>query len=112
MPKSLTIVILALFFAAPAGAQDEAAGAAGAPQESDAAETAGADDDGEVGGTDAASATDTSDEADADDDVTLVVDPEFDDVALDEQTYEEDDDDFVPSEEIPADEPIPFPSDI
>lgn len=31
---------------------------------------------------------------------------------LDEQTYEEEDDDFVPTEEIPADEPIPFPTDI
>ena len=35
---------------------------------------------------------------------------EVDDSDLDEQTYEEDDDDFVPTEEIPADEPIPFPS--
>ena len=31
---------------------------------------------------------------------------------LDIQTYEEDDDDFVPTEEIPADEAIPFPTDI
>ena len=37
---------------------------------------------------------------------------EVDDSDLDEQVYEEDDDDFVPSEEIPADEPIPFPSNI
>ena len=37
---------------------------------------------------------------------------EIDDSDLDEQTYEEDDDDFVPSEEIPADQPIPFPSNI
>lgn len=35
-----------------------------------------------------------------------------DDADLDLQTYEEDDDDFVPTEEIPADEPIPFPSNI
>lgn len=35
-----------------------------------------------------------------------------DDEDLDVQTYEEDEDDFVPSEEIPADEPIPFPSNI
>ncbi len=34
------------------------------------------------------------------------------DADLDEQTYEEDDDDFIPTEEIPADEPIPFPSNI
>ncbi len=37
---------------------------------------------------------------------------EVDDSDLDEQTYEEDEDDFIPSEEIPADEPIPFPSNI
>lgn len=39
-------------------------------------------------------------------------DSEFDDADLDQQTYEEDDDVFVPTEEIPADEPIPFPTDI
>ena len=37
---------------------------------------------------------------------------EIDDADLDEQTYAEDEDDFVPTEEIPADEPIPFPSNI
>ena len=37
---------------------------------------------------------------------------EVEDSDLDEQSYEEDDDDFVPTEEIPADEPIPFPSNI
>jgi len=36
----------------------------------------------------------------------------LDDDDLDEQVYEDDDDDFVPTEEIPADEPIPFPSNI
>jgi hypothetical protein len=41
-----------------------------------------------------------------------VIDEAFDDLDLDEQTYEEDDDDFIPTEEIPADEPIPFPSNI
>ncbi len=35
-----------------------------------------------------------------------------DDFDLDDQTYGEVDDDFVPSEEIPADEPIPFPTNI
>ncbi|MEC9415582.1 MAG: hypothetical protein VYC67_03215 [Pseudomonadota bacterium] len=38
-----------------------------------------------------------------------VPEEEFD---LDEQSYEGDDDDFVPTEEIPADEPIPFPTNI
>ena len=37
---------------------------------------------------------------------------ELDDSDLDDQTYEEDDDDFVPSEEVPVDTPIPFPSNI
>lgn len=37
---------------------------------------------------------------------------DVDDADLDEQTYQKDDDDFVPSEEVPADEPIPFPTNI
>ncbi|MBT5218512.1 MAG: hypothetical protein HOI35_12215 [Woeseia sp.] len=41
------------------------------------------------------------------DDAELVVDDD-----LDDQLYVEDDDEFVPTEEIPADEPIPFPSNI
>jgi hypothetical protein len=57
------------------------------------------------------SAEESSDgQGDAADESTL--DPELDDSDLDDQTYESDDDVFVPSEEIPADEPIPFPSDI
>lgn len=36
----------------------------------------------------------------------------LDDADLDLQTYDEDDDDFVPTEEVPADQAIPFPSDI
>ncbi len=37
---------------------------------------------------------------------------DIEDADLDEQTYEQDDDDFIPTEEVPADEPIPFPSNI
>ena len=37
---------------------------------------------------------------------------ESDDSDLDDQTYGEDDDDFVPTEEVPADESIPFPTNI
>ena len=37
---------------------------------------------------------------------------ENDDSDLDDQTYGEDDDDFVPTEEVPADESIPFPTNI
>ncbi len=39
-------------------------------------------------------------------------DEDADDADLDEQTYERDDDIFVPTEEIPVDESIPFPTDI
>ena len=37
---------------------------------------------------------------------------EIDDSDLDNQTYGEDDDDFIPTEEVPADESIPFPTNI
>ncbi len=37
---------------------------------------------------------------------------DVDDADLDEQSYEEDEDDFIPTEEIPADVPIPFPTNI
>ena len=38
--------------------------------------------------------------------------PEFDDTGLDVQGFEDLDDDFRPSEEIPADQSIEFPTDI
>ena len=38
--------------------------------------------------------------------------PEPDDSDLDEQIYQDTDDDFRPSEEIPADQSIAFPTDI
>ena len=37
---------------------------------------------------------------------------ESDDSDLDNQTYGEDDDDFIPTEEVPADESIPFRTNI
>ena len=40
------------------------------------------------------------------------VEEEVDDSDLDDNTYQENEDDFIPTEEIPADEPIPFPSNI
>ena len=43
---------------------------------------------------------------------TVTDDDTAEDADLDLQTYEEDEDDFIPTEEIPADEPIPFPSNI
>ncbi len=81
MPKSLIILLLALFLSGPAWPQEDASG-------SEAAEPV----------TTEPEQTDPADE--------------IDDSDLDEQTYEDDDDDFVPSEEIPADEPIAFPSNI
>jgi len=86
MSKSLITLLLALFLSGPAWPQEDASGSEAVEPETAAAEPSGAADD--------------------------IVDPDFDDADLDEQTYEEDDDDFVPSEEIPADEPIPFPSNI
>jgi len=84
MPKLLTTCLLLLILALPSGAQEEQpAGDTATPAEPEADTAAGADSAEEV-----------------------------DDSDLDEQTYEEDDDDFVPTEEIPADEPIPFPSNI
>ena len=111
MSKSLITLLLSLLLAGPAWAQDQA-GNVEEPESVDAGETADSDEHGEVGEPDGPDEADTDDEADAEEEATLIVDPEFDDSALDEQTYEEDDDDFVPSQEIPADEPIPFPSNI
>jgi hypothetical protein len=62
---------------------------------------------GEAAGQSADAVEEVGDEAEAEDEGD-----DADDSDLDEQTYEEDDDDFVPTEEIPADEPIPFPSNI
>ena len=83
MSKHLLSLILLTFIAAPGWAQEESDEA---PAESEDAATE------EVAET--------------------VVPEDVDDDDLDLQTYEEDDDDFVPTEEIPADEPIPFPSNI
>lgn len=55
---------------------------------------------------------DASGSSEVDDVNDGVLEEAFEDETLDEQTYEEDEDDFIPTEEIPADEPIPFPSNI
>lgn len=75
----------------PPDTEGEVAGELPEPEGDGAAD--GADDDA------------TSDDGTADDEV-------IDDSDLDEQVYEEDEDDFIPSEEIPVDEAIPFPIDI
>lgn len=95
MSKSLLILLLSLILAGATWAQEDApAGDAVEPESS------------ETGDTEESEDAATAEEVDA------IVDADFEDTALDEQSYEEDDDDFVPSEEIPADEPIPFPSNI
>jgi hypothetical protein len=97
------------------GAQDpegqEAAGSEGAPaagQEAAGSDAAPAAAEGETGDGGAGAESDPAGEAETD----PSLDPEIYDPELDDQTYEGDDDVFVPTEEIPADEPIPFPTDI
>jgi len=94
MPRILIATFLALLIAAGVFAQD-----AEVPEET-AVETATGSA-GETAETDVPEAEAETAEED-----------EVDDSDLDEQGYEEDDDDFVPTEEIPADEPIPFPTNI
>ncbi len=89
MSKFPLIFLLTLILALPAWAQQEEAAEQATDTEEAASGAAGVGEAGEV----------TDEE-------------EIDDSDLDEQTYEADDDDFVPTEEIPADEPIPFPSNI
>ena len=121
--RVLALVVAGSFFGY-ALAQD--AGEAQEPDEQDApAETApvtesGGEDagegdagEGDAGEGDAAGdAADAESEAAGDPGIDPAFDPDIYDPELDDQTYEGDDDVFVPTEEIPADEPIPFPSDI
>ncbi len=88
MPKLLLTLLVAFFITGPAWPQDVEFGNVAAPSATEVTEP-------EVT------------EPEPAEEVT-----EIDDSDLDLQTYEEDDDDFVPSEEIPADGPIPFPSNI
>jgi hypothetical protein len=52
--------------------------------------------------------------SEADDAAEEEIDPELDDLELDEPGYgvEEEEDDFIPSEEVSADQSLPFPVDI
>jgi len=100
------VLMTALFFSGMATAQEadesvaQQESATAADDEIDAAASVAAGDETEDAGNE-------DEEGEALDDLD---NPDFAD--LDEQTYEEDDDDFVPTEEVPADEAIPFPSDI
>ncbi len=101
----LTIALVALLLAWPLAAQEEDAPA---PAEtSGTGETNESSESDESGGS--GESTDTEVAETADDEIDL---DNPDDADLDEQTYEEDDDDFVPTQEIPSDTPIPFPSNI
>lgn len=84
VPKFLIVILLAFFLPGSAWAQEEG----------DSTEVQ------------------VEDQAEAPDAEAVDDEEDVDDSDLDEQTYEEDDDDFIPTEEIPADEPIPFPSNI
>ncbi len=90
MSKHLLGLILLAFMAVPGWSQEEP------PEEAVAAGEAPVASDDTVA-EEVAESTAPADENDDD---------------LDLQTYEEDEDDFVPTEEIPADVPIPFPSNI
>ena len=81
-----TLLAGLVILAAPAVAQDD-----GSEQEAPDAEV-----------------TAEAEESDASDDIDLLDDPELDAQGFDPTA----DDDFIPSEEIPADEPIAFPTDI
>ena len=97
MPKNLYPLLLMLFLAGLA------LSGIGLAQEDDPA--------GQAGDVEPPVAEE-ADAASEDEDAAAEDDEEIDDSDLDEQTYENDDDGFIPTEEIPADEPIPFPSNI
>jgi hypothetical protein len=108
MPKLIAILISYLVLAMPALSQetpvDPDAAAASAQEAADDATDEAADDAADEA-VDRDLVTDAEDAAGDDEE-------SGDDSDLDLQTYEENDDVFVPTEEIPPDQPIPFPSDI
>ena len=113
--RKILALVVAGGFLGYALAQDAGQEQEPAEQDDAAAETTPATD----AGVDAASEedeaggpADAEDDAAADPGIDPAFDPDIYDPELDDQTYEGDDDVFVPTEEIPADEPIPFPSDI
>lgn len=117
----LTAAALAL--AGPVRAQDAGTGTAGAEEPAQGQADGGTDagpaaeataEDGAAGPEAADGAPEDAageDTAESGEDGPLVVEAE-DGSVLDDQTYSGEDDDFIPSQEIPVDEPIPFPSDI
>lgn len=81
---------------------------ADAADPADAGETAGEDEAAAGEGAGDEAATEDGDDAGG----PLIVLDEEEGSVIDDQTFEGEDDDFIPTEQIPVDEPIPFPSDI
>ena len=90
MYRLILIPLLSTLLAAPAWPQDS-------EDEPGLEETAGED---------VVAETDVEPEPEAE------PEPDFDDTGLDEQGFADDDDDFDPSEDIPSDQSIEFPTDI
>ena len=111
----LPLAAAAVLAAAAAWSQDEAEPPApvgeGAAGENAAGEESAAAGERADGVTGEAPADAAADEAEAEEEAGPAVG--LDEIPeLDEQTYEKDDDDFIPTEEIPVDQAIPFPTDI
>ena len=92
MHRLLIVVVGALLIAAPVASQDNAEDSG-----------VGEDDDAVAAGTEPSTEPESPEEPD---------EPEFDEAGLDVQGFEDQDDDFKPSEEIPTDQSIEFPTDI
>ena len=115
MWKYLSLVVIASVVATASWSQDDAAD----PAEAQAAPAPVEDGSGEDAAADPADAQaapapveDESGEDAAAADEEELGDLILDDPELDEQGYAGDDDEFIPTEEIPVDQAIPFPSDI
>jgi len=109
MRKYVTLILFAALLSGghAALAQDSEPGPEAQAAGQDAGDPAAA----ETAGDDEAATDEAAAESDAEEEITdetveeLLEDPALAD--LDRQTYEEDDDDFVPTEEVPADQAIP-----
>jgi len=94
LARFLFTLMLGVFLAGPAWAQQS---------------------DEQVDGADVADAVEATDETDVEIDAEAEVETEteeFDEAGLDDQGFSDEDDDFRPSEVIPTDQSIEFPTDI
>lgn len=109
MRRNLPMAFAAMILSCPAWSQDPAGDPPAAepqpeaPQEQQSQQGEGdaAKPEAEAGTAEAGTAEDESGIPDVDEKTVL-----------DDQTFEGEDDDFIPTEEIPLSEPIPFPTDI